>query len=223
MKKKLIYTGLLLALLTMTTACGSDSKTDSTSNDSSKNAATQEPSKSPLPTADTTVTENEKGDSVCKNTSDGYTIVYDKNSFEMTNEGHTISIHMPENKKNDNTKSDSEKKGANTYNKDGSAVDNSYMNVFCTITVSDDLSADDYKKSLQTAYKGKYKKKEVKIGADKITATQYVISDSGGIRHEMYVAEGKDKVYMIELKCAKSQKKTYNSKLTSILNSLTFN
>lgn len=220
LKKKLIYTGLLLTLFTFATACSSDSKKENTTKTEPTEAVTAEPTTVPLPTAETAITEDKNGNAVCQNTSDGYTVSYDKDSFELTNESHTISIRVP-NKESSPNENGTEG-NASAYNEDGTSADNSYMNVFCTITTSTDISAKDYRKSLQTAYKGNYKKKEVKIGANKTKAVQYTISDGDGMRHEMYVVDGKDKVHIIELKCPKSQKKKYNSKLDAVLESLTF-
>ena len=222
MKKKIIYTTLLLTLFTFATACSSGSKTDKTAKTEPTEAVTvePEPTTEPLPTAETTITEDENGNSVCQNTSDGYTVSYDKKSFELTNESHTISIHVPN--KDASTSEAGTEEGSSAYNEDGTSVDNSYMNVFCTITTSTDVSAKDYRKALQATYKKKSKKKEVKIGTDKTKAVQFTISEGDGMRHEMYVVDGKDKVYVIELKCPKSQKKAYNDKLNAVLESLTF-
>lgn len=224
LKKKLIYTTLLLTLFTFATACNSGSKTDKTAKTEPTEAVTvePEPTTEPLPTAETTITEDENGNSICQNTSDGYTVSYDKESFELTNESHTISIHVPNTNKEASASEDGTEEGSSAYNEDGTSADNSYMNVFCTITTSTDVSAKDYRKALQTAYKKKCKKKAVKIGADKTKAVQFTISEGNGMRHEMYVVDGKDKVYVIELKCPKSQKKAYNSKLNAVLESLTF-
>lgn len=220
MKKKIIYTTLLLTLFTFATACSSNSKTEDSAKTEPTEAVASEPTTEPLPTAETTMTEDENGNAVCQNTSDGYTVSYDKDSFELTNESHTISIHVPNKDASSDESGTEESSGA--YNEDGTSADNSYLNVFCTITTSTDISAKDYRKALQTAYKKKCKKKEVKIGADKTKAVQFTISEGNGMRHEIYVVDGKDKVYVIELKCPKSQKKKYNSKLTAVLDSLTF-
>ena len=222
MKKKLLYSLLLVTILACTAGCGGkdNSKESNANNENVVTETTETPTIEPLPTAETTMTEDENGNAVCQNTSDGYTVSYDKDSFELTNESHTISIHVPN--KDASSDENGTKGNASAYNEDGTSADNSYMNVFCTITTSTDISAKDYRKSLQTAYKGNYKKKEVKIGANKTKAVQYTISDGDGMRHEMYVVDGKDKVHIIELKCPKSQKKKYNSKLDAVLESLTF-
>lgn len=217
MKKKIVYSILLTVILACTAGCGGKDSSNESNTNSKKVTSETTATPEPLPTAETKITEDGNGNNICENKSDGYTVSYEKDCFEMTSEGHSISIKMPGKNKND-----SSEKNDSADNKDSSAVDDSYMNVFCTITTSTDISADDYYNSLQTAYKGKYKKKTVTIGNNKTKAVQYVISEGGGMRHEMYVIKGNGKVYMIELKCSKSHKKEYNNKLNAILDSLSF-
>lgn len=223
MKKKLIYTGLLLGMFAFATACSSGNDADSKKADTEKTAeaeaeVTAEPTNTPLPTADVTVTKQD-GVSVCENNTAGYKVSYKDDTLEMSNENETISFQAPNENAKDGKKT---KKGENTYNKEGEAEDNSYMNVFVTITTSTDTSAKDFIKSFEKAYKKNSKKTTEKIGKNKTEATKFTISDENGTRHEIYVVDGKEKVWVVELKCAKSQKKEFDKTLTKVVDSLEF-
>ena len=60
------------------------------------------------------------------------------------------------------------------------------------------------------------------LGKNKTEATKFTISDENGTRHEIYVVDGKEKVWVVELKCAKSQKKEFDKTLTKVVDSLEF-
>ena len=131
MKKKLIYTTLLVSLLSLSTACGkskSDNKDVSTTDTAMETTAVI--TNSPLPTAEVSITENSDGTSQLDNATAGYNVSYDSKLLEMSNKDNTISF-APSNEK---AKEE--------------------LNLFLTITETTTDTAKVLGKELKKSYKG---------------------------------------------------------------------
>ena len=199
MKKKLIYTTLLVSLLSLSTACGkskSDNKDVSTTDTAMETTAVI--TNSPLPTAEVSITENSDGTSQLDNATAGYNVSYDSKLLEMSNKDNTISF-APSNEK---AKEE--------------------LNLFLTITETTTDTAKVLGKELKKSYKGSIKNEKTKLGTSKTPATCYSITDTKKMTHEVYVISSEEKGWYIELKCPAKYEKKYLTAFEDILGSMDF-
>lgn len=212
MKKKLLYTILLVSLLSLSTACG---KSKSDTKDAFTTDAAMEPTavvtNSPLPTAEVKETTNDDGTVAFENTTDGYHVNYNKDILEVTNANNTIAFLLPD------TDEESAENPDNT--KTTSSVN---PNVFLTITSQSDIDVETYKKELKKAYGKKAIVEDASLGVDISDAYLFTFKNEKNIQHEIYLAEYNNKVWIIELKYPKKNKK-YKKAIVSVLESLQFN
>lgn len=211
MNKRFGILGLVLTMLLMATAC--ESKTDSTVNNTdSVTETTAENAASETPTTENpNVTETPQKDGKVKyeNTTDGYSMSYDPEVFEVTNENSTVKVQLPASETDENDQEEEKK-------------DSDERNLFFSIITSTDTSVKEYEETFDAAYKKNSKKDKVKIGTPKTKAIQYKLTETKGSIHELYLVEGSKKVWVIELRCPKSEVKKYGDTLTEILDSLEF-
>ena len=199
MKKKFIYTGLILTIFAFATACSSGSKSGNTTNSEEKKVEiTEEPTKEPLPTAEVSITENSDGTSQVGNVTSGYTVSYDSKLLEMKNTENALTFTPVSEKIKDE------------------------LNLFLTITETDAASAKELGKQLKKSYKGSIKKEKTKLGTSKTPSTYYNITDSKKVTHEVYVISSQEKGWYIELKCPSKYEKKYLSAFEDILGSIDF-
>ena len=196
MKKKILLGIMFLSLLTFTTACGGKDK--STGDKKKAVEATATPTNTPLPTAEISIDEGSDGKSKLNNTTAGYSVSYDSNLLKTDNKDSSISFVPSDEKAKDE------------------------LNLFLTITEMDKTSAKELGDQLMKSYKGSIKKKETTLGTAKTPATNYTLTDSKKIVHEVYVISSGEKGYYIELKCPSKYEKKYMASLRDILGSIEF-
>lgn len=202
MKKKILYSLLLITLLAFTTGCGgkNDSKESKTKEQNIETEATtvEEPTTEPLPTAEVSITENSDGTSQVDNKTAGYNVSYDSKLLKMSNTDSTISF----------TPSDEKTKEE--------------LNLFLTITETNPDAAKELGKQLKKSYKGSVEKNQTKLGTSKTPATCYSITDTKKMTHEVYVISSEEKGWYIELKCPSKYEKKYLTAFEDILGSMDF-
>ena len=143
MKKKFIYTSLLLGMFAFATACSSNADKENAEIENTATEVTVAPTNTPLPTAAVTITENSDGTSQLNNATAGYNVTFDNKSLEMNNTDSTISF------------APSDKKAKEE------------LNLFLTITETTPDSAKQLGKQLKKSYKGSIKQSETTLGAGK--------------------------------------------------------
>ena len=159
---------------------------------------TVEPTNTPLPTAEVSVSDNSNGTSQVNNATAGYNVSYDNKLLEMSNTDSTISF-APSNKK--------AKKE---------------LNLFLTITEIDSSSVKELGKQLKKSYKKFIEKEKVILGASKTNATCYTLTDNKKVTHQVYTISSEEKGWYIELKCPSKYEKNYLTAFEDILNSMDF-
>ena len=197
MKKKLLLSLLFLSVLTLSVACGNKNKKNDTKEKKAVEV-TAEPTNTPLPTAEVSVTENSDGTSELDNKTAGYTVSFDNKLLEMKNTDSTISL----------TPSDKKAKKE--------------LNLFLTITGVNSESTKELTKQLKKSYKKESKQQDVTLGKGKTATILYTITDNKKVVHKVYIVSSKDKGWYIELKCPAKYKKAYLTKFEDILNSIDF-
>lgn len=207
MKKKILVATLLIAVLSLASACSTkDKKKDA--NTASNPTPTAVATVEPLPTAEVTENKLEDGTIDLSNQTNGYQVNYDPSVFKLTNENSTLSFQLEGAENATNT--DEKKKQDKDVN----------LNVFVSVITSK-TPAKAYNKDLAKAYKKKAKKAKTTIGKKEQEATCFTISDIKGTAHQIYVVDGKDKTWVIETKYPVKSKK-YKTAVTHIVTSLTF-
>ena len=200
MKKKVLYPLLCVTLLAFTAGCGgnNNSKKGDTEDQNVATEATVEPTNTPLPTAEVSITENSDGTSQLDNDTAGYNVSYDNKLLEMNNKDNTISFEPSDEK----TKEE--------------------LNLFLTITETTPDAAKELGKQLKKSYKGSIENEETKLGTRKTPATCYNITDNNKVTHEVYVISSQEKGWYIELKCPSKYEKKYLTAFEDILGSMDF-
>lgn len=201
MKKKFVYISLLLGMMAFATSCSSK-KTQEASEPKETEIAvdTEAPTFTPLPTAEVIITKQEDGTSLYQN-QEGYQVAFDGDKFESINKNDIDSF----------TPGKSDKKAKKE------------LDLFFNVVHVKSGTADELNKQLKSAHKKKYKKESVTLGTEQITATKYVITEvDKTLRHEYYVVDADNGLWLVELKCPKKYKEKYGTAMNEMLDSLAF-
>lgn len=200
MKKNILYPLLCITILAFTAGCGgkNNSKESDTNDQNVTTEATVEPTNTPLPTAEVSITENSDGISQLDNATAGYNVSYDSKLLELKNTDSTISFVPSDEKAKEE------------------------LSLFLTITETTPDVSKQLGKQLKKSYKGFIENNEIKLGTSKTAATCYTITDSKKITHEIYVISSDEKGWYIELKCPSKYEKNYLTAFEDILKAWTF-
>lgn len=212
MKKKLLISMLLCALLVSATACGGKDNKTAKDETQTEATATVTPTNTPLPTAEVTETENTDGSTAFTNVDGGYHVNYDKKTLQMTNENSTVTFKLAD------TIEKSTEEDDETSDKDTTtSVD---PNVFVSITAVEDITLEEYKTDMKKAFGKSVIVENSSVGMDIKDAYLFTFKKTGDTVHEIYLFERNEKVWMLEIKYPKKGK---NKKaIVDLLDSLQF-
>lgn len=219
-KKPYIYISLIAALLISISGCKNNTSSNNTQAPAGSSAPAVESSASAdsTPSADATAAPVEAGtleteapvsdakyDGKTYKSDKGLQLEYDASVFEAKEENGASRI-LP-----------------NGEDKD--AQDN--LNLFINVLPMTDITAQDMQKELEKANSKMTDTSTVNIGKDneeatKITVKEETADTENTLRHEYYLVQKGETLWLVELKCPQKYEKKYGEKIDKVLSTLSF-